>query len=136
MKKHSLTRIICAAVFLFFGSAAGFSQTDLPVAGGYAAAAVTDAEIISAANFAVKAQAKKDKSKIKLIFVSKAASQVAAGMNYKLCLSVRTTDRKMKTTAPQIIEAIVFRNLKGKLSLTSWAIAACTDEVPVVVPIT
>lgn len=123
--------LVFAAFGLIFGCAAnGYAQIDEPVAGGYSNVAVTDAQIVSAANFAVKAQAKKDKMKIKLVAVNKAARQVVAGMNYKLCLSVEIIDKK-KPVVPQIIEAIVFKNLKQKLALTSWAIAACTDAAPI-----
>lgn len=124
------TIIFAALAFIFAFAADARAQTDEPVVGGYSTVAASDAQIISAANFAVKAQAKKDKIKIRLVAVNKAAQQVVAGTNYKLCLSVEVIEKK-KPAVPQIVEAIVFKNLRQKLALTSWAIAACTDAAPI-----
>ena len=109
------------------GAANTFAQTEVPTVGGYKKVEATDKEVVAAANFAVKAQAKKQKSKIKLVAVNNAARQVVAGMNYQMCLSVETTDRKKKTAAPQFVQVVVYQNIKNKYSLTSWTIAACAD---------
>ena len=127
------------AVFgVIFGCAANtFAQTDAPpikVVGGFSEVATTDKEVVAAANFAVKTQAKKQKANIKIIAVNYATRQVVAGMNYQVCMNVETTDRKKKTAVPQSVQAIVYKNLKGKYSLTSWAIAACSDAAPVAPP--
>ena len=106
-----------------------------PVVGGYSTAAVTDAEVVAAANFAIKAQAKKQRAKIKLVAVSRAEKQIVAGTNYRLCLQVETLENGKKTAVPQTVQTIVFRSLKQKYQLTSWAIAACTDEIPAEVPV-
>ncbi len=119
---------VCAVVF---GSAANaFAQTSPPIVGGYGTAETTDNEVRAAANFAVKAQAKKQKTVIKLISVNNAAKQIVAGTNYQICLSVEATDRKKKTAVPQTIQTVVYKNLKGKYQLTSWTIAACADAAP------
>lgn len=124
--------ILMSAVFgLILGcTATNFAQTELPVpiAGGYSRVESNTAETVSAANFAVKKQSKKQKAKIKLTKISKAEKQVVAGLNYRLCLQVETSEKNKKTVIPQTIEAIVFLDLKQNFSLTSWAIAACTDE--------
>ena len=118
---------------IIFGCAAnGFAQVDVPMVGGYAKVNVADRTVVAAANFAVKAQAKKQKSVVKLIAVNNAASQVVAGMNYQICLSVETTDRKTKTAVSQIVQAIVYQNLQNKLKLMSWTVAACADVAPIV----
>lgn len=127
--------IIFAAFGVIFGAAktTAAQQTEnlkTPVVGNYSTAEVTDAEVISAANFAVKAQAKKQRAKIKLVAVSRAEKQIVAGTNYRLCLQVETTENGKKTVVPQTVQTIVFRSLKQKYELTSWAVAACADEMP------
>ena len=124
--------MLIAVVGVIFGCAAKtFAQTDAPViVGGFSEVDTADKSVVAAANFAVKAQAKKQKMKIKLVAVSYATRQVVAGMNYQVCLNVETTDRKAKTAVPQSVQALVYQNFKGKYKLTSWAIAACTDAAP------
>jgi len=91
---------------------------------------VTDAEVVTSANFAVRAQAKKQRAKIKLVAVSRAEKQTVAETNYRLCLQVETLDNGKKTAVPQTVQTIVFRSLKQKYQLTSWAVAACAVEMP------
>jgi len=124
--KNNLKIFSTLAAFVLIGAFAvnNFAQIKT---GGYKKIAKTDAAVVAAANFAVKAQAKKQKSKIKLVTVNNAARQVVAGMNYQMCLSVETTDRKKKTAAPQFVQVVVYQNIKNKYSLTSWTIAACAD---------
>jgi hypothetical protein len=120
----NLRIILILAVFGFiFGTAvSGYAQTemDTPMAGGYAKADTRDAEVVAAAKYAVKAEAKKQRAKISLVSVNQAEEQVVAGRNYRLCLKVETAEKGKKTKTSKIIEAVVFQNLKQKLSLTSW----------------
>ena len=127
--------ILLAALGVIFGSAVSvFAQTDdmkMPMAGSYAKADTTDAEVVAAAKFAVKAEAKKQRAKISLVSVNRAEEQVVAGRNYRLCLKVETTEKGKKTKTSKIIEAVVFQNLKQKLSLTSWTETDCSmTETP------
>lgn len=62
--------------------------------GAYARAAVTNQEIVAAAQFAIAAQAKalqKDAptARLELVAIQRAEQQVVAGMNYRLRLKVR-----------------------------------------------
>lgn len=122
--------LFAALGIIFSCAVSGFGQTDEPLTGGYQKVEVSAVQVVSAAKFAVKAQAKKQKAKIKLIAVSKAEQQVVAGMNYNLCLQVAVREKGKKIAVPQTIQTVVFLNLKQKYELTSWAIAACTDETP------
>ena len=127
--------IIFAAVTVIFTAAkttAAQQTEDLKplVVGGFSTAEVTDTAVISAANFAIKAQAKKQGAKIKLVAVSRAEKQTVAETNYRLCLQVETLDNGKKTAVPQTVQTIVFRSLKQKYQLTSWAVAACAVEMP------
>lgn len=127
--------LMIAVVGIIFGSAAKvFAQTTEPMVGGYKTIEVTAKEVVAAADFAVKKQAKMQKADIKIVAVNHAAQQVVAGMNYQVCLSIETTDRRTKTRTPQTVQTVIFRDLKGKYKLTSWAIAACTDAAPVAAP--
>lgn len=134
IKKHLPLMIIFAAFSVIFGAAkTTAAQTEdlkKPIAGGYSTAEVMDAQVIAAANFAVKAQSKKQRAKTKLVAISRAEKQIVAGTNYRLCLQVETLETDKKTAVPQTVQAIVFRSLKQKYQLTSWAIAACADEIP------
>lgn len=120
---------------IIFGCATNvFAQVEPPMVGGYRTIEPTNKDVVAATDFAVKKQSKTQKAAIKLVAVNSAMQQVVAGMNYQMCLSVETTDRKTKKAMPQTVQIVVFRNLKGKYELTSWAIAACTDAAPVAAP--
>ena len=88
--------------------------------GGYAEASVKEKDVAAAAAFAVKAQEKtlqkKDAPPVKLALVKilSAQTQVVAGLNFRLKLSVRMHD------APKEAEAVVYRKLSGEYELTSW----------------
>ena len=119
--------LIIAAFGLIFGCAANSfaQQPNYPMAGGWSSAGVTDKEVVAAANYAVKAEAAKTGSKIKLISIKCAERQVVAGMNYRINLSVETGKRGKKTLLPQTVEAVVYKNLKQKYSLTTWKKGDC-----------
>jgi len=136
MKNNLRMMIVFAALGLILScTAVSFGQDKEPITGGYQNVEVSAAQIVSAANFAVKAQAKKQRAKIKLIEIKKAEQQVVAGMNFNMCLQVETRDKRKKTSVPQTVQAIVFLNLKQKYELTSWAIAACAEEKPPEMPV-
>ncbi len=131
MKNNLRTFLMIAVIGIIFGCAANtFAQIPEPMVGGYRTIDASDKAVVAAADFAVKKQAKTRKAVINLVAVNSAMQQVVAGMNYQMCLSVEVADRKMKKTVPQTVQTVVFRDLKGKYKLTSWAIAACTDAAP------
>lgn len=87
--------------------------------GGYSDVAVTNPEVIAAANFAVDEQAKKESAvgesgSFKLNKIISAKQQVVAGMNYDLQLKVKVRGDK------KIAQAIVYKSLSGTYQLTSW----------------
>lgn len=136
MKNNLRMLIVCAALgFIFGGATNNFAQTEMkePITGGYNYVATTDAQVAAAANFAVKAQAKKQRAKIKLTTIKKAEQQIVAGMNYSICLQVETRERGKKTYVPQTVQAVVFLSLEQKYELESWTVAACSDQ-PLTVP--
>jgi predicted neuraminidase len=75
--------------------------------GGFSQAATSNAEVLKAAQFAVKAH----DPKLTLKSVHAAEQQIVAGTNYKLSL---TTSEGGK------VDAVVWRKLDGSYELTSW----------------
>jgi len=87
-----------------------------PVVGGYSAVSVKDREVIAATRFAVQTRRKAQKSKMVLVLIHSAEKQVVAGMNYRMYFTVKN-DGKL-----QNIGAKVYKDLKGKYSLSSWEV--------------
>ena len=138
--KNNLRLILPFALVVIFGCAtAGFAQKDM-ITGGYAITPANDAGVMAAAKYAVKTQAKKMRAAIKLVAVKQAETQIVAGQNYRLCMEVTVKTKGAKTFVTKNIQAVVFKNLKQKLSLTSWEEAVClqltTDDrvIPAKVP--
>ena len=48
--------------------------------------------------------------------------QVVAGLNYRICMRVREGRRAVRTAT-----AVVYRDLRKRMSLTRWKNGACTD---------
>jgi len=96
--------------------------------GGYKAIAKADAGARAAAEFAVDAQAERKNLTIDLIAVEKAESQVVAGTNYRLCLKVTTSGADDEADVTITVKVVVYRNLKGEYSLTSWAEEDCAPD--------
>jgi cystatin-C len=96
--------------------------------GGYKTIAKTDAGARAAAEFAVDAQAERKNLNIELVSIEKAESQVVAGTNYRLCLKITTSGAEDEADVTITVRVIVFRNLKGVYSLTSWMEEDCAPE--------
>lgn len=117
--------MIIAALGVVFVSAS-FGQV---ITGGYGEISVEDAGAVEASEFAVKTQSKKEKMKMSVESIRKAERQVVAGMNYKLCIEVYYPSEEDETDGVLIFaQAVVYKDLKGKLKLTSWAEAECAPE--------
>jgi tetratricopeptide (TPR) repeat protein len=91
-----------------------------PTAGSYKAIAVTDPGAVAAAKFAVDAKETEKKIDIGLNAVMTAEQQVVAGMNYRLCLSLTMPPRDEGDDFKRSFVVVVYRDLKAKLTLTSW----------------
>ena len=76
-----------------------------PLVGGFSQTATTDAEVLKAAKFAVKAH----DAKLTLQHVTAAEQQVVAGINFKL---------KLTTSDARKADVIVWRKLDGTYVLT------------------
>lgn len=104
-------------------SSAVFSQIRT---GGYKAVAVDDAGVTAAANFAVEKKGEEQEITISLESVEKAESQTVAGINYRLCLKVSSTNTDGEKSEVITVQVVVFRNLQNEYSLTSWSDEGCS----------
>ena len=119
-----------AAGFLFLlfgGGSVGFAQ-DNPVTGGYAEVSVRDKNVIKAAKFAVRQRAKTLKTTVDLVSIKNAKRQVAAGINYEICMLTTYRNKKSKKLVDQFVQVVVYRSLKNTFSLTSWIQENCTEQ--------
>lgn len=134
MRKRLLTVFTTAALCVVLASsAAGAARQNPPVAGGYAEASAGDPGVLRAARFAVREEGRRLGRAVSLLAVRRAETQVVAGLNYRLRLSVSYGGRKRE------VSAVVYRNLGGAYALTEWSAAgdagggaaAATREVKV-----
>ena len=90
------------------------------MAGGYSPADPKQPEIIKAAQFAVQSKNALPESKpVALVKIRKAEQQVVAGMNYRMCLSVKDRRHAFRTLV------VVYNDLSGKMILTEWTPGGC-----------
>jgi hypothetical protein len=108
-----------AVLIIFLSAGVCFGQRDA-VAGGYVDADATNADVVAAANFALKKRGKAQKAVVSLVSISRARMQVVAGTNYEVCVEIDVKRKADKKADRQFARAVVYRNLKNKFSLTSW----------------
>lgn len=89
------------------------ADANAQIVGGFGKAAANDPDVMKAAEFAAAEESRKG-SAIKLTAVTTAETQVVAGTNFKMLLSV--DDSGKARTA----EVVVYRDLRNAMSLTSW----------------
>ena len=113
---------VCLLALLAFSSEQALSapiteqavkEPSAMIVGGYQNTDITP-EIKKITQFAVKTQSKKTKTRLQLVRIDSAASQVVAGTNFKLILTIK--DHQKTNQA----EAIVYRDLNGHKQLSSW----------------
>jgi hypothetical protein len=114
----------CIVGSILLAGCATAVRTQSPLLGGYAAASVTDKQVIAAADFAVKAEEKamqegKDAqpSTLTLIRILGARQQVVAGVNYQFTLKVKLNGREREADAVVWWQAW---RVPDPYELTSW----------------
>jgi hypothetical protein len=111
--------LIAALAFVIVGaSVPAYAAQDMPIAGGYSERPTSDRGVAAAAAFAVKERGRRTGRRVTLVSILRAETQVVAGLNYRLLLSVR--EGRLSLT----VSADVYENLRRRLSLESWAPAA------------
>lgn len=122
MRKNTIITIFAVMAALLIGSAENFGQK-AGITGGYSVVSVSNKAVVDSANFAVSERRKQTGDKtLKFVAVEKARAQVVAGMNYELCLTVNAYSINVEA------KAVVYRDLAGKYSLTSWKDGRCSDD--------
>ncbi len=96
--------------------------------GGYRKISKSDAGAAAAAAFAVQNRVETKNATITLVAVECAENQVVAGTNYRLCLKVTTSGEKNEADVTITVKVVVYKDLKGKYSLTSWIEDNCEEE--------
>jgi hypothetical protein len=100
------------------------SSVAAQITGGYGDLPADDKEVVRAVAFAVKAESSKSHTKVTLTRIEKAEVQVVAGLNYRVCMTVAIGRRKPASTK---VTAVVYKNLKNKMSLSRWERGECKD---------
>ena len=113
MKKVLLSAAIFFAACIVFGTAETHAQTS-PQTGAYAKVEKSDVDVKAAVDFAVKEKGEN----FRVVKIKKAERQVVAGMNFRVKMKVaeKTGDKESKYT----VTAVIYRDLEGNYSLTSW----------------
>lgn len=106
------------AIRVAAGRVSGGPAQQSPVAGGYREAGTNDPQVLAAARFAVREEGRRRGVRLALLSVERAETQVVAGTNYRLRLSVRRPNGRV-----QGVDAVVYENLRRRFSLTSWEAA-------------
>jgi hypothetical protein len=107
--------LLAALVFVMLWAAApARAAQDVPVAGGYSERATGDRGVAAAAAFAVRERGRRTGRRVTLVAIRRAETQVVAGLNYRLLLSVSEGRQSRDVTA------VVYQNLRQRLSLESW----------------
>lgn len=112
MKRVLLTAL--SFVMLWAAAPPASKAQDVPVAGGYSERATNDRGVAAAAAFAVRERGRRVGRRVTLLEIRRAETQVVAGLNYRLMLTVREGGKERDVTA------VVYQNLRQRLSLTSW----------------
>lgn len=130
MKKNLITLLFTAVFCLLTGTAAFAQQSmppDEPIAGGYISRKADEADVKLAVKKGLALKAKQTKFKYKLDKVYKAESQVVAGMNYRVCMSIYVP-KKGEANEAFYVNAVIFKSLKGTYEITTWEeVEGCTE---------
>lgn len=107
--------LTAALACVILGSAAAEAWAQgRPMTGAYGEARVGDRGVSAAAAFAVRERGRRTGRRVSLVAVRRAETQVVAGRNYRLLLGVR------EGREARDVVAVVYQDLRQRLSLTSW----------------
>ncbi|HVG33309.1 MAG TPA: cystatin domain-containing protein [Pyrinomonadaceae bacterium] len=130
--RKNLRLLLClvALGITFVPAQMNVAQQGLPRVGGFKEVATDDAQVVAAARFAVRTQAQKQKTRMKLLSIHSAERQTVQGANYRLCLVVEIEDTENNVVVDQGVKVLVYQNLKREFSLgkNSWTEENCNEE--------
>lgn len=125
MKKQIQLMFLLVSICAFSGFLSSVSAQRV---GGFKEIAKNDVGALAAAKFAITKKAKLDESKIVLISVEKAESQLVAGTNFRLCLVVEVEEKGENVRTDRQVLVQVYRNLKNIYTLSKWEEKECVEE--------
>lgn len=109
-------------MFVFGVFAAESRVSAQEITGGYGDASVIEKDVRAAANFAVKSRSRSTGKTFTLVRITKAEVQVVAGLNYRLCMTVREGRKRARS-----VTAVVYKNLQNRRSLSRWKSGGCSE---------
>ena len=124
MNQRFYTLLILSALIVGLGGVIASAQRT----GGYREIDKADEGATHAAEFAVKAESEKKEMTYKLISIEHAETQTVAGINYRLCLKVGYHKQDDDVDTTEYVRVVVYRNLQGQYSLTSWIEENCGED--------
>lgn len=126
--KNNLQKMFTIAAFcLIFGCAASiFGQIKT---GGYKSISVENEGVLAAVDFAIAKKSEEMEVELSLQAIEKAEIQVVAGTNYRLCLQIYAPAKEEETDGVTLfIKTVIYKNLKGEYSITSWEDEECAEN--------
>ena len=125
--KRKLPMLIIAALAItainnFSGVSCAAKTRQGQLAGAYSETSNDNPDAVAAARVAIQKERQKLHARISLVSIKRAEVQVVAGLNYRLCMTVKV---KGKT---RDITVVVYKSLKQKYSLTSWTADECKGK--------
>jgi hypothetical protein len=126
MKRKLPMLIISALAITALNNSSGVSSAAKSrqgqLAGAYSETSNDNPDAVAAARFGIQKEKQKLHTRISLVSIKRAEVQVVAGLNYRLCLTVKIKGKRWDVTA------VVYKNLKQKYSLTSWTADDCKGK--------
>ncbi len=125
--KRKLPMLIIAALAItalnnFSGASCAAKTRQGQLAGAYSETSNDNPDAVAAARVAIQKERQALHARISLVSIKRAEVQVVAGLNYRLCLTVKVKGKTRDVTA------VVYKNLKQKYSLTNWTADDCKGK--------
>lgn len=122
MKLSLFRSALMAAGFTALFAIAASAQNE-PMTGAYGEMSVKSKEARQVAALAVRQHSATHKrDKVTLVKILKAEQQVVAGLNYRLCMLVKT-----KRGVQRTVTAVVYQPIRGRKRLTDWETGGCRE---------
>ena len=125
MKRNLWVVTILAALSIALSAGLVSAQR---IMGGYSPVAKDNSEVVTAAEFAVKEQSKKQEMTYKLVEIEQAERQSASGSNFRMCLKVGYHKEDDGVDTTEFVKVVVHKDLQQEHSLTSWVQENCGDD--------